>query len=403
MTMKALLTLLLLATPFSEALGIPAFARKYRVSCNLCHAPAPRLTEFGERFAENGFQLSIGEPGRDTVASGDPLLYMQNALPLAIRFDAYATSLSKRRTGEAGVDLQTPWVMKLLSGGQISDRIAYYMYFLLGERGEVAGLEDAYVQFTDIRGSGVSLIVGQFQLSDPLLKRELRLSYEDYQPYRVRVGDARADLTYDRGLMALWSPREGTDITLQLVTGQGLVHASERRHYDRDAHVNPAFRLSQDAGPLRIGGYAYFGRETSGGVTNRTTIWGPDATVPLGRRTELNLQWLRRVDDNPLFSVSMSPGRSSQVHAALIEAIVEPQGPGGRLFLSGLFNWIEADRPVVSLRAGELADEPLLRRYRTVGGAAHWLLRRNLRLTGESTWDFERERMRVTAGFVTAF
>jgi hypothetical protein len=55
------------------------------------------------------------------------------------------------------------------------------------------------VQFTDIASSGVSLIAGQFQVSDPLFKRELRLEYEDYQPYRVRVGLTTADLTYDRG------------------------------------------------------------------------------------------------------------------------------------------------------------------------------------------------------------
>src|SRR3546814_13507529 len=56
------------------------------------------------------------------------------------------------------------------------------------ERGEVAGLEDAYLQFNDVLGSGVDVIAGQFQVSDPLFKRELRLEYEDYMPYRVRVG-----------------------------------------------------------------------------------------------------------------------------------------------------------------------------------------------------------------------
>jgi len=52
------------------------------------------------------------------------------------------------------------------------------MYFLLSERGEVAGLEDAYVQFTDVAGTGVALLLGQFQVSDPLFKRELRLAQE---------------------------------------------------------------------------------------------------------------------------------------------------------------------------------------------------------------------------------
>jgi hypothetical protein len=399
----ALLTLFV--TPFSEALGIPAFARKYRVSCSLCHSPAPRLNAIGERFAENGFQFAVGEKARDTLSTGDPLLYLQSAVPLAVRFDAYATALSSRRTDEATVDLQAPWVMKLLTGGQISDRISYYAYFLLGERGEVAGLEDAYVQFTDIASSGVSLIVGQFQLSDPLFKRELRLSYEDYQAYRVRVGANRGDLTYDRGLMALWSPRSGTDVTLQLVTGQGLGHATEMRQYDRDPYLNPAFRISQDAGRARLGVYAYYGRERADGNRNEFWIFGPDATLSLGR-LELNAQWLRRSDDNPMLEpVFVAPAtvQSSEVDAGFLEAIYEPGGPGGRLFVTGLLNWVEADRPIFTLRAGELPDQPLLHRYRTTSAGVHWLLRRNIRLLGELGWDLDRERARLTTGVVTAF
>ena len=63
----------------------------------------------------------------------------------------------------------------------------------------------------DVIGSGIDVIAGQFQISDPMMKRELRLSFEDYQPYRVRVGDVRADMTYERGLMASYSPWENGD------------------------------------------------------------------------------------------------------------------------------------------------------------------------------------------------
>src|SRR3546814_16954795 len=94
---------------------------------------------------------------------------------------------------------------------------------LAAERGEVAGVDDAYLQFSDLGGSGVNLIVGQFQMSDPMFKREVRLPFEDYQVYRVRVGDTRTDLTYERGLMATWSPVEGTDLTAEVVNGQGQI------------------------------------------------------------------------------------------------------------------------------------------------------------------------------------
>ena len=70
------LALALAAAPVAAEgdIEIPAFARKYGVSCSLCHAPAPRLTKFGETFAGNGFELRVGEEPPDTMATGDPLL-----------------------------------------------------------------------------------------------------------------------------------------------------------------------------------------------------------------------------------------------------------------------------------------------------------------------------------------
>ena len=40
-----------------KANAIPAFARKYKTSCVLCHAPFPRLTAMGESFRMNGYKL----------------------------------------------------------------------------------------------------------------------------------------------------------------------------------------------------------------------------------------------------------------------------------------------------------------------------------------------------------
>src|SRR5690606_32699181 len=127
---------------------------------------------------------------------------------------------------------------------------------------------------------------------------ELRLEYEDYQPYRFRVGEAVADLTYDRGFMALYSPREGTDLTLQVVSGVGLTEGGERRQYDIDDPKTVVARLSQDAGPVRLGGFLYAGREEHDEVSNDILYFGPDATIALGTNAELNLQYLRRRDDN---------------------------------------------------------------------------------------------------------
>jgi hypothetical protein len=387
---------LLLALPPKDANAIPAFARKFNVSCSLCHNPAPRLTEFGERFAANGFRFSPDAEPVDSVDTGDDLLELMADIPLAVRFDGYVQA----RTGSAdpAVDLQTPWAIKLLSGGRIADKVSYYMYFFMSERGEVAGLEDAYVQFTDLGGSGIDLLVGQFQVSDPLFKRELRLEYEDYQAYRVRVGDTRADLTYDRGVLAAYSPWDGADMSLQLVNGQGLSEAGETRVYDIDDGKSAAARFSQALGGVRVGAFGYLGVETVDGVDSEIRIFGPDATVSIGPTFELNAQYLRRSDERPFFA---GPGPDdTDVDMGFAELVWSPQGDTGRWFFTALYNHVDADAPLFTIRQSE--TDPL-ERYRSAALGGNYLLARNVRLTSEVQYDLDREDFRLSAGFMSAF
>jgi len=393
--------------------AIPPFARKYGITCATCHQPIPRLNAVGAAFAANGFEFALGEPARDTLATGDPLLRLQRTMPLGVRVDAYQRLISRRAAGESTVDQQVPYVVKVLSAGHVADRISYYMYFLASERGEIAGLEDAYIQFTNLGGSGVNLVVGQFQVSDPLFKREVRLPFEDYQPYRVRVGTTRADLTYERGLMATWSPRTGTDLTFELVNGQGLSAADGARQYDRDAHQSGVARISQTLGPLRVGLFGYAGAEGDGAEESTVRVFGPDATIPIGSFGQLNLQALRRWDSDPFHGscsvLTPCPGGETSpfgttVDAAFAEAIFWPGGPLSRWYFTVLVNHIEADSPVISLRLGEQDSAPgYLTRYRMTSLGAHYVLRRNVRLMAEGAWDFERERARLVTGFTLGF
>ncbi|HEX6308167.1 MAG TPA: hypothetical protein VFZ69_08270 [Longimicrobiales bacterium] len=391
-----LLTGAVLAGSAAPSHAIPAFARKYNVSCSMCHAPVPRLNAFGEQFAANGFEFAAGEEPRDTIDTGDPLLRLLRRIDFAVRMDLFANLTAPIRNDATDIDLQTPYNIKLLTGGVLADGISFYMYFFLSERGEVAGLEDAYVQFTDIGGSGISAIVGQFQVSDPLFKRELRLQYEDYQAYRVRVGEARADLTYDRGILAGFSPWDDGDVSLMVVTGQGLSEAGDDRLYDTDNAKSVAARYSHSLGPLRLGAFGYYGQERANGSTDDIVIWGPDATLDIGM-LQLNAQFLRREDTNPLF---LGTDDRTIVNSAFLEAIYGPFGTDGRWAVAGLYNWIDADAPIVSLRSGE--DAPLAR-YHTVSAGLHYLLWRNVRLMGETGYDIEAERTRFTVGATLAF
>lgn len=382
-----------------EDIEIPAFARKYGVSCSLCHAPAPRLTDFGETFAGNGFEFAVGEAARDTMDTGDPLLHLLEDLPLAVRMDAYIQAIAPDPGDRAAYDLQTPWGIKILSGGVVAPKVSYYLYFFMSERGEVAGLEDAYLQFTDLFGSSADLIVGQFQVSDPMFKRELRLEVLDYAAYRVRVGDARADLTYDRGLM-LGTPLAGNDVVLMVVNGRGLDEATGRRVYDTDRFKNVAGHVSRDLGPLRLGLFGYYGvEEGQADVNNEILQWGPDATLPLGSAGELNVQYLRRTDSNPFF-LAAEPADDASVDAGFAEVVLWPRGPAGRLFFTALYNHIESDGTPFSVRLGEVAD---LDRYRVGSAGVSYLLARNLRGLAEIGYDLDGEEVLFTVGAMAAF
>jgi hypothetical protein len=373
--------------------AIPAFARKYGMSCSTCHLPMPRLTEFGAAFGDRGFVLARGEELADEVSTGDATLQLLRHIPLALRLDVYGHYRSAPQ--EHGLDLRTPWVVKLLSGGPIAPRTSYYLYFLLSERGEVAGLEDAYLHFGEPLGIPVELIVGQFQVSDPLFKRELRLEYEDYYAYRVRVGEVRADLTYDRGVSVAAAPWPGGDVVFQVVNGRGLDEATSLRRYDTDRWKNVAARVSQELGPVRAGMFGYFGRESVAGVRSRFSIWGPDATVAFGD-VELNLQYLHRQDDDPFFLGVSAPER---VRAGFAELIWTPVAQDGRLTLLALLNWVESGSPTFSIGDGRGYVDS----YRSLVAGASWLQARNIRLLGEAGWDLDAAKPRFTAGVVTAF
>jgi len=390
------IVLALSAAASAAASEIPAFARRYRVSCNLCHTAVPKLGPFGEAFAANGFRMASEEPPRDTIGTGDDLLTLYRDLPLAIRLDAYANAYTN---GEVKTDFQTPVNLKILSGGPISKKISYYFYFFLFERGEVGGVEDAFIYVNDIANAPLDLAVGQFQVSDPIFKRELRLEYQDYAVYRARIGDVQTDLTYDRGVTAAVD-FAGFTFTGSLLNGNGKDPADESLHFDNDYLKNVFGHLTRDVTPFfRLGVLGYYGpqRATVGGgddVQNDTWMVGGDGTLTLGP-FEINGQYIHREDNAPTFTWGEA---KAVTDGGFGEVIFHPAG--SRWYLLGLYNLIDSNRPLLDVRLGGPRG---LTRYQAATAGAGYLLRRNFRLMAEGTWDIELEETRWTLGLVTAF
>jgi hypothetical protein len=374
---------ILMQTEESEA--IPAFARKYRMTCNTCHAPVPRLKAYGDDFAGNGFVLEDQEAPRYYVETGDENLSLIRDFPFAMRLEGYAQH--RTETGKE-TDFTFPYNVKLLSGGEITDDIAYYLYFFLSEHGEVAGLEDAYVMFNNIGNSELDIYVGQFQVSDPLFKREVRLTYEDYEVYKYAPGVSQIDLKYDRGVMLTYGLESGTDIILEILNGNGIGEADDDKVYDADKYKSGVVRLSQDIGEyLRAGVVAYYGQEGSSAAKNEVRMGGIDATISAGP-AELNVQYMRRDDTNPLLMTSGVPGRLGGT-AGLAELILMPDGDRSRVYAVGMYNFVDRDD-----------SDPI---YHSVTGHVGYMLRTNIRAFFENTYHIETEENRAVLGLMTAF
>ncbi len=375
---------------------IPAFARKYRVSCNMCHNPVPLTTDFGNTFAANGFRFASGEQPRDTINTGDDLLDLPNNLPLAIRIDLYAQGITN---GDVGTDWKTPYNIKLMSGGTLSKKLSYYLYFFLFERGEIGGLEDAYIHYNNIADAEIDVMVGQFQVSDPMFKREIRLSFQDYVIYRAEVGLQPADLTYDRGIMVP-ATFGGITATGLIINGNGKGEAQEDLQLDNNFAKNFFGHVTGDIAPwLRLGAMGYAGKENGsvGGapeVTNKLWMLGADATLSFGD-FEINAQYIHREDDHPNFGVT---DEVAKTNGGFAEVIWRPNQ--SRWYALALYNRIDCNQPLLNVRLGVPTD---LTRYQTMTGGLGYVLRRNFRLMGEATWDTEREAALWTLGLVTAF
>ena len=401
--MSMLVTTFLLINLYPvDSEAIPAFARRYKVSCTTCHAPMPKLKAYGDEFAGNGFVIPEDEKERDYISAGDSLLWLNRTFPVAARFDAYGVYDSKAPVDN---DLQLPWGVKLLSGGNLYKNIGYYFYFYLSERGEVAGIEDAYIHFNNIFKTNLDVMVGQFQTSDPLMKRELRLTFEDYILYTRRVGFSNINLTYDRGVMLPYGiDKSGTDLVFMVVNGSGIGEAGENRKFDDDKFKNYGFRINQAIGEIAsVGAFVYYGRErvsdTLGVNDNEVTYIGPDFNLTVGK-FEFTGQYLLRRDTNPLFIPNTDSKNTSGIIA---EIIFSPQKERSRHYFTFLYNWVDSDLKEEDYAPLAPFFEFQTMNYHTVTLSGTYQLARNLRFLVEVTRDIELEANRAVLGIVSAF
>lgn len=255
-----------------SAFAIPAFARQYGISCNSCHVAYPRLNSFGEQFVADNLRME-GWRKNTTIDTGDKNLALPRTIPLAIRTQSYIQVRKGEEvdpvTGPTGnnssIDFQAPYLVKLLSSAPLSDHITYYFYTIFADQGENGEtiVEDAWFRHDNIFGTGVAMQLGQFQISELMYPREIRMPFQDYQVYRM------AGITYDRGV--LFDRELGpVDIALGFANGNGInanVNINSPGYkrpdnlFDNDTQKSIYGRVGTELGPLSLGLFGLAGEQ----------------------------------------------------------------------------------------------------------------------------------------------
>ncbi|KMP10466.1 hypothetical protein UZ36_07510 [Candidatus Nitromaritima sp. SCGC AAA799-C22] len=287
--------------------AVPLFARNYQLSCAVCHVGFPMLNSFGEAFAGNGYQMPGEDPSERSVDTGDEKLLLLKDIPMAVRVDSF---LRIRNDTDTRSDLEGPFIIKLLSSAPLKKNISYYFYFLFNERGNVTGVEDAFVYFNDgYKDVDLDMRVGQFQVTDILFPREQRLTFQDFTYYVTAVSSSGFKLTYDRiaelsyafdltedWAMGLWAA---------VANGNGIDVADSERNFDSDDFKNFYGKAALEFGGQSVGFYAYGGREkNSASVRNEFYRIGPDFNFTFFDDVNVWGNFLFGEDTNPKFAVS---------------------------------------------------------------------------------------------------
>ena len=269
--------------------------------------------------------------------------------------------------------------------------MSYYVYMVLAEDGAIGPVEDANVTFSRLFGAPLSVTAGQFQIIDPLWKRELRVTLEDYAILKHRPGTSSANLTYDRGVLLNVSPTATTSIAAELVNGNGIAPATDEGSFDGDSPKTGFVAVTQAIGPFRASVLGYYGNQQftpTGGTatTNRTRMVGPALQARLGA-LDLGAQYVYRDDSDPDFTGGAPPLVTTR--GGFVEATWWPAGRSNRWLVTGLFNSVNSSQPGLDYESGALN--------------LSWLYARNLRLASEFNWDFVADRAGLALGLVTAF
>ncbi|MFQ5589100.1 MAG: hypothetical protein ACE5F7_09695 [Nitrospiria bacterium] len=145
--------------------AIPAFARKYDMSCTSCHTKPPRLNAFGEAFHMAGYQIPQTQEGELRGKRQIGRIHSEKELMNIFALRAagnFAESYSGGKPPESNLAL--PREIELYFAGSFTDAVSYFFNFS-HEVDVVAGIENGQFEKKSEFGLGKEFFL-MFNLGD---------------------------------------------------------------------------------------------------------------------------------------------------------------------------------------------------------------------------------------------
>ena len=187
-----------------EALAIPAFARKYGMSCSGCHTVWPKLNDNGQLFRDNGYRFNRG---RD-----NPVTRSGDYWPLSLR-TTVGYQYQKKTGVQTDQGFQTTQTgafgftgLDILTAGALGEQLSWLLVYTPGlngagfrQGGNSGGdLESAFVGFHRIAGTPyLNVRVGKHAPDLPLDEHRILTLTQAYSLYHYHP--AGSTVTFEPG------------------------------------------------------------------------------------------------------------------------------------------------------------------------------------------------------------
>ena len=268
---------------YSNSYAIPAFARRYKTSCNSCHVVFPKLNHFGRAFKANGYRIPpkdrafvkipdvelVAEEWKEAWPRGLWPSSISSVPPIALRIDG---DLLINPNADVSSDFDIPREIEVLAAGNAGDGFSYFLE-LAFENDELA-LERAFGQFDGIAGTTLlNIKVGRYEIAAvPFSRFSRKLTASDFITSDYRAVAGGFNFRDRQQGIELWGAKSGS-VQGGFEYGLGIVNGSGSSR-DTNAAKDVYYRFS-----YKIGGFGVTGSRNEEISRNfkQTNYWRDDS------------------------------------------------------------------------------------------------------------------------------